>query len=1253
MGDNQLYESVPKSFRFFILGEDCQESGEHESQESGEHESQESGKHESQESGEHESQESGEHESQESGEHESQESGEHKSQQSGFNEMEKSKLKVNSHVKDDIVIPNSWKEYPYEVKKQKNCKPPTKKKFDKKTPTKKKFDKKTPTKKKFDEISPVKKRQEKFSRNRRPILGTDDTNFYNADNTCMVGLSISAISHYREIHSTECKPGNSCLRHADIPGLKISHKKSKKCSSLEVELTKATGETRYDVKVHNLYENVIPNNVCEVRAPNRNMTFPAGPKNTPVKFESVSTSSKETPSYFTTERYGCDKSLIDSVTPLLHAQEFGKIVGKVDAYLEGKSDSEALIPPLFVVGLSLFKLAKYDIAKERLLRCDEICLASGKPGDSALCHLYLGDSHFSSRHFLDAANHYKNATSRYSSVTVATLFRMVPPSLSAVHAKHGSSLRNASKMIDAVQEYKLAIKEAKTDKDKLAANTSLGNLYQSMGENSSALTHYQQSIEISEKLHDYVSLGWAHGNMGNAYLGLFQKDKALFHLQKSLELTLEYEPVPQAIGRTYNNLGTAYQSLGDLDKAQEQYDHAHSQAVYGNDKAGQARVCGNMGNVLMLRKIYEEAIPKYSEVLQLSKDRSTLSTARHNRGCAYYEWGEFKMQEKCGDQEELQGLSEALSSIEGLTKGRVLMAKFYIYGSEFKDVSDHQPRDVPNNIAAFYKKGYEDLQEVVKFHETHLDNIKGSSKGLTLSVSLFETNSRTFHRLQDCLVNLGQVTKALLIAEQSRARTLGELMLKRKGWCLQDPLTSPMPFEQIVATVGSSAHPILYLSYTGARLLGWVFIPKQDTVTMNMFEVPLKDDQFDGKSLDYHLRYSLTEALVERSFEMYREVGDYDEETSAPVQSLYNLIAKPLVTILEKCEVSDAQKIVVITDSYTALLPFTCLHDSKSDVFLGDRYCFQLMPSFLSMSILNQLSDINVVHLPTDAHNMCIVGNPNIPQFSYSDEVWNLGKLPHAKKEAESVAHIMKTTPILESQATKSAVVMRIMNAKIIHLATHGSASAGFLAFGMLVPLGVDLAANPQGVLLYPDEVEKLNISPALVVLSSCDSGRGAVKADGIQGMARAFILAGAQAVLTTLWRVPDESASVFMQFFYQFMMDGLESTKALQKAILSIRCFSKYSQYIHWSGYQLTGRDIYLKYTAPEETRILEKRLGKNNAFPCLPDVKLLESTLVEATCHPTDIQVSNPNKLYICGTIYFIVCILYCLLLIQFLLT
>ena len=160
-------------------------------------------------------------------------------------------------------------------------------------------------------------------------------------------------------------------------------------------------------------------------------------------------------------------------------------------------------------------------------------------------------------------------------------------------------------------------------------------------------------------------------------------------------------------------------------------------------------------------------------------------------------------------------------------------------------------------------------------------------------------------------------------------------------------------------------------------------------------------------------------------------------------------------------------------------------------------------------------------------------------------------------------------------------------------------------------------------MLIYPEEIESLNISPALVVLSSCDSGRGVFKADGIQGMARAFILAGAQAVLTTLWRVPDESACIFMQFFYQYLVDGVKGTEALHKAILCLRCFKKYSQYIHWSGYQLTGREFQFCVNQSSARAELTTRLGQSSVFPRLDILKKLEAAFMNSPRLPTDVQV------------------------------
>ena len=814
--------------------------------------------------------------------------------------------------------------------------------------------------------------------------------------------------------------------------------------------------------------------------------------------------------YTSNERLSNAPGWLKAVRDLLHAQDYPKMIQILDGVLPSP---EHRVPHSFSRGIGMYKLGKHKEATKNLTDCDKFALEDGWKGDVTLCNVYLGDINFAVGLFLPASKCYQKAVQYYEPDSVAKFFQMIPPTVSAIHAKCGSCFRNVSKSMEAIQEYRRAIDSAEKDKDKLTAHTSLGNLYQSLGQNNEALEEYKFSVELSAKTGDNIALGWNHGNMGNAYLGLYRKDEALFHLQKSLDLTVKHEPTPMAIGRAYNNIGTAYQSLGDLDKAEEHYDLSLSQAIYGNDIPGQARVYGNIGNVLMIRKDYERAIPHYTEVLRLSKDQSTISTAYHNRGCASYEWAENKMASLVGASQILPSVAvvKSTNSRSSVEKATVFALHIHSQGSDFR--KNHRPRLVIDSIADLYRKGMTDLKEVVTFHERKLEHIKGSSKGLSLSVSLIESNSRTFHRLQDCLVSLGSWRDALLVAEQSRARTLGELMLARKGRQLDKMLTSPVTLEDVHYIVSSQSSPVLYLSYTGARLLGWVLVPQKNsgTISMEMFEVPLADDQFDGKSLDYHLRYSLTEELVERSYEMYRNVK-YNEDSTGPVRKLYELIAGPLLEVLDNISsgetTSENKKVILITDSYTSLVPFTCLFDPASKTFLGDRFEFETMPSLLTMGILNQLPEV-VVELPTDAQSMCVVGNPHIPPFYHNNERWSLGKLPHAKREAQWVGHILNTSPILEEQATKNAILMRIMRAKVVHLATHGSASSGFLAFAALTSSRQDEVVSSKGVLLYPEEVEKLSISPALVVLSSCDSGRGTVKADGIQGMARAFISAG------------------------------------------------------------------------------------------------------------------------------------------------
>ena len=109
--------------------------------------------------------------------------------------------------------------------------------------------------------------------------------------------------------------------------------------------------------------------------------------------------------------------------------------------------------------------------------------------------------------------------------------------------------------------------------------------------------------------------------------------------------------------------------------------------------------------------------------------------------------------------------------------------------------------------------------------------------------------------------------------------------------------------------------------------------------------------------------------------------------------------------------------------------------------------------------------------------------------------------------------------------------------------------------------------------------------------------------------------------------------------------MDGLKSSTALQKAILSVRAFAKYSRYIHWSGYQLTGREVSLVAKRTPEDEEVRGRVGVTAVFPRLNVIKKLETAFVKEPRVPTDVQVCVcVCVLYRCVYMYSVYIIMKC---------
>ena len=964
--------------------------------------------------------------------------------------------------------------------------------------------------------------------------------------------------------------------------------------------------------------------------------------------------------------------IIDRAALFLTAGDYGatiKVLEILDKHLVLPDDID--MAKEFGQGLANYKNLHYKAAKTCFTALFEKSINYHSPGNQALASIYLGEIKMSWARYKDAEKHFTIAVANYSPDNVAEKYQQIILTKSAVLVKKGQCHRSLSQIKEAINAFKIAKEVAesaqqqargsklKTAKeDELSAVCALGNIMQSIGDYDQSFEYYEKSLKLAVELGDQVSIGWAHGNLGNAMLGLDQKDRALDHLITAFHMSARYEGNPLAVGRAVSNLGNAYQAMGNLPKAKEHYEIALGHAIYGNDLQGQGCACGNIGNIYMLMKEPVQAVHYYTETLRLSTDRSTKITGYHNRGCARFDIAECIIQGKkpkelvpttTQDSEygrlaikltdevittdpvqetkpnrdpSAQSISEQKeSSMSVETLPVVIKGKVYdgIANVEIVRMAEALP---------FLETAQRDLLEAIESHEQGVQNVKGSHEALSLSLSLFESNSRSFYKMQETLIELGRLCQrlsklglidmtatepqefkdALVYGEQARARTLGELILQKKKTMYSDlfSISTPLTIQDIYKAVKLQKYPVIFLSYCVSKLLMWILVPVKDEVIMRCQSVELKEEDLENSSFELYIRYNLLQFLSKDEIYIFRSCA-YEQES--PFTVLHDVIGVKIIEGLKSAGCSEVTEFIVIPDSVTHLLPFSPLMNKHNWQFFGDKYRIRIVPSFLSLLVMSVTSN-PVVEIPGDKSDFLIVGNPTIPQFIYDSTPWSLGRLPYAEKEAISVASVLGTIPVLREQATKQSVLYRLRSAKVIHLATHGSASAGFLAFTSSFPVSKSGLAEKEHILIFPKEIETLNISPALVVLSSCDSARGAVKAEGVIGMARAFLSAGAHSVLVSLWKVSDESAHVFMNFFYQFLVNGLPSLQALQRSMQCLRCFLKYSHYVHWSGFQIIGKEV-IFYKDSKVQFPIQNVLSEVSIFP-RQHVKNIEESLL-----------------------------------------
>jgi CHAT domain-containing protein/tetratricopeptide (TPR) repeat protein len=187
-------------------------------------------------------------------------------------------------------------------------------------------------------------------------------------------------------------------------------------------------------------------------------------------------------------------------------------------------------------------------------------------------------------------------------------------------------------------------------------------------------------------------------------------------------------------------------------------------------------------------------------------------------------------------------------------------------------------------------------------------------------------------------------------------------------------------------------------------------------------------------------------------------------------------------------------------------------------------------------------------------------------------------RLRFSREEAEAIRSLTKPNERLEAvdfQASRAtAVTTDLSQYRIVHFSTHGLLNNAHPELSGLVLSLYDEQGKTQDGFLRLHDIYNLRLNADLVVLSACETALGReIRGEGLIGLARGFMYAGASRVVASLWNVEDQATASLMKQFYQDMLaNGQAPAAALRAAQIAMRRSKRWHAPYYWAAFVLQG---------------------------------------------------------------------------------
>ena len=764
----------------------------------------------------------------------------------------------------------------------------------------------------------------------------------------------------------------------------------------------------------------------------------------------------------------------------------------------------------------------------------------------------------------------------------------------------------------------------------------LGNAYQSLGDFRQAVKYHNQDLSIAKELGDRAEEGGAYGNLGNAYQSLGDFKEALKYHNHDLSIAKQLED-RAGEGCAYGNLGNAYQSLGDFKQAVKYHNQHLSIAKALGDRAGEERAYGNLGNAFDSLGDFKQAVKYHNQALSIAKelgDRAGEGGAYGNLGNAYQSLGDYKQAVKYHNQRLRIAKEVGDRAGEGRAYGN--LGNAYQSLGDFKRAVTYHNQDLSiakelgdragegdayGNLGNAYQS-LGDLKQAVKYHNQHLSIAKELggrveearsyyflgrdfelSGNLQVAIDYYRPSVKlmndtrallqykddwkisfrnSYHNVYTALwrtlLRLQRTDEALCVFEQGRAQAFEDLIKFRHD--LQLLTIGSLKDNVTIASLSIGIFKqTLFLALESNKIHIWV-LNKESDVQYRSKEIEGEDaatflecvmnDVFKENCIDGRVtcEYRSLEELTNKSSLSKKFVAERGKPLACnnSLRLFHDCIIAPIADLLE-CD-----ELIIVPEGPLCLAPYAAFLDEKFK-YLSESLRIRILPSLTTLKLIE--------NFPQDYHRSSgalLVGDPCVKEITNEQRELILPQLPYAREEVHVIGEMLGVVPLTGNKATKEEVLKRIGSVALVHIAASSSMETGEIA---LAPNPARMSKVPEekDYMLKMEDVHAAKLRARLVVLSCCHSAQGNVTADGVVGIARAFLGAGARSVLVSLWAIDDETTMEFMKLFYKDLRRGCSASAAVQRAMKCLRESEKFGAVKHWAPFVLMGDDVTIEF--------------------------------------------------------------------------